>query len=69
MSFETKSPELKVYLNKLAMEIYGRTVTESLRKEICVSCGEPAIEGLQDQISRNEYYISGLCWDCQATIF
>jgi len=64
MSFETKSPLMQSFLNQMAKQMYGRTVTEAHEQLICVDCGEtPDFDGCT-HLDKNEYWISGLCPSC-----
>jgi RNase P subunit RPR2 len=47
---------------------YGRTNTEAIKENICISCGHPAL-AFNDETSRVEYSISGLCQSCQDIVF
>lgn len=49
---------------------FGRSTAIDLAKCIPapVGCGKP-INGFRDALSRKEYQISGLCQDCQDSIF
>ena len=64
MSFYDKSPTMQAYLNSLAKTIHGRTVSEALSIEICVSCGKPVERDKLRKLDRDEYMISGLCPYC-----
>ena len=61
-----RSPGLDTFLQKLNPS--GRNVTESVKSDICSSCGKSAVE-FKDVISRKEYSISGLCQKCQDDFF
>jgi formylmethanofuran dehydrogenase subunit E len=39
-----------------------------IKAHICVDCGEK-VTGFKDEISQQEYLISGLCQKCQDSIF
>ena len=53
---------------EMAMELYGRSLKLSQAGKQCVKCGELAVE-FNDELSRKEYGISGLCQCCQDGIF
>jgi hypothetical protein len=57
-----KNPEIENILETL----FGRT--SAITTDVCVSCDEPATE-FEDERSRKEYSISGLCQKCQNEIF
>jgi len=61
-----KHPALENLLEKMT----GRTT--QIRQNRCINppigCGEPAIE-FDDELSKKEYRISGLCQACQDKVF
>lgn len=61
-----KSPQMTEFLEKLT----GRT--SSLEANFCVKppfgCGKKALN-FDDDLSRKEYRISGLCQECQNSVF
>jgi hypothetical protein len=61
-----KHPNMEKFLE----DVFGRTTAITSNKCIPppVGCGKP-IGGFKDDISRHEYEISGLCQDCQDTVF
>jgi hypothetical protein len=63
-----KSPEMIAFLDKLSQSTYGRAHSECIANRICVCCGEQAT-AFDDILSRNEFYISGLCQKCQYDTF
>ncbi len=63
-----KSPEMVAALDKMSLMVYGRKRSEAIATGICVVCGEKA-ESFDDLIARNEYYISGMCQECQYETF
>jgi len=61
---------LKELKDGLAKKLFGRTLSESLEKHICVRCGRPVNDGdFRDEVSKKEYYLSGLCQKCQDEIW
>lgn len=70
MSFSQKSAEVRELLDKLSADAFGRSYTDSLGLQICVSCGESCPpESFVDDLSRKEYQISGFCQKCQDEVF
>lgn len=75
MSFSTKSSRLQVDLDRIAMSMFGRSISESLEKKICVQCAlsvynsEENIWKFRDNLSLIEYQVSALCQTCQDPIF
>ena len=63
-----KSPAMRVALDGIAKNLFGRTRTESIKTAICVACGSSA-DDFKDAISIKEYTISGMCQKCQDRIF
>lgn len=61
-----KSPEITDFLESM----YGRTT--AIKGDHCIplpiGCGKP-IEGFRDELSFKEYRISGLCQNCQDSVF
>ena len=57
-----KSPEME----NLLEQMFGRT--SAMRNGECVTCGAPIGE-FRDELSRKEYGISGMCQDCQDSVF
>ena len=57
-----KSPEINEFLEA----VFGRS--SSIENQVCASCGESAND-FQDDLSRREYSISGLCQQCQDEVF
>ena len=63
-----KSAKIENFLDILSNQMYGRKRTDSIKGNICTSCGKPAVE-FKDEISKKEYTISGMCQECQDKIF
>jgi len=61
-----KSPEMAKFLE----DVFGRTTAIMSNKCIQppVGCGKE-IKSFRDDLSRYEYTISGLCQECQDTVF
>lgn len=63
-----KAPGLNAFINSLS----GGDRERDIRSNVCVpppiGCGKSAIN-FRDELSRKEYRISGLCQDCQDSIF
>lgn len=61
-----KSPQMEEFLERFA----GRST--AIKEDKCVpppmGCGGPATE-FRDEVSKEEYRISGLCQRCQDAIF
>lgn len=64
----TKSKELKEYADEVCMRIFGRSLSESQKYGICVTCGR-SIDGFRDELSAKEYDFSGMCQKCQDEAF
>jgi len=61
-----KAPELDAFITSLL----GINRKESIQNKICPCC-EASIErdSFKDEISLKEFHISGLCQDCQDSVF
>lgn len=59
-----KSGAFEAFLEKYAEGTYGRSRIESIENDICLRCGESAVE-FKDSLSEKEYTISGFCQACQ----
>lgn len=53
-------------------KLFGFEPKEFIAKKLCVpspmGCGKPALE-FDDESSKKEYHISGLCQECQKLLF
>lgn len=63
-----KSPEMMRMLNQLSEATFGRSRTEALMRDVCVSCGGKATVFL-NKLCEDEYRISALCQLCQDESF
>jgi len=63
-----KSANIENFLDKLALDTFGRTRKGSIRQGIRVSCGGTCTY-FRDEISAKEYEISGFCQNCQDKTF
>lgn len=63
-----KSPEVNHQLDEMAQTFFGRNRLECIKKDICVSCGHPAVE-FKDEESEVEFTLSGFCQTCQDDTF
>jgi hypothetical protein len=59
-----KAPELETFLN----DFLNVNRVETIKDDKCVSCNNIAML-FRDDISKKEYTISGLCQDCQDSVF
>lgn len=64
----TKTPEMQNALDRLAAEMFGRTYSQSITDHVCVICGQK-VKRFRDVLSLKEYSISGMCQDCQDSVF
>jgi hypothetical protein len=75
MSFEQKSTSMQVALDRIAISMFGRSITEALEKHICVQCARSVHDTeddkwhFRDNLSLVEYQVSALCQNCQDPIF
>jgi hypothetical protein len=63
-----KTTNMSKMFDNLSEMAYGRSASDSIKADICVACGKPAVE-FSDELSRREFSISGLCQECQDRIF
>jgi len=54
--------------DKLSQMFYGRTITDSIKHNKCVSCSKTVYD-FRSELDRKEYNISGLCSTCQEEVF
>ena len=59
-----KSPEIEKLLNTIS----NLPRKSSIQQNLCAWCKKPAL-GFRDQLSRQEYRISGMCQVCQDSTF
>ena len=64
MPFDTKSPAMQKYLNKVSEYMFGMKVGDALRDRVCVKCHEDAELKEWKKVDVHEYKVSGLCPDC-----
>ena len=63
-----KSKGMEDQIDILSFELFGRSRTHSIKNNVCVSCGKPAMK-FKDKLSEKEFSISGLCQTCQSSIW
>ena len=63
-----KHPVMEALLDQFAASTFGRSRTEIIHEDVCISCRNPATS-FKDELSAKEYSISGLCQNCQDSIF
>jgi hypothetical protein len=59
-----KSPKMNEALDKIARNMFGR----ERHGDVCVTCGGQVGE-FRNDLSRKEYTISGMCQECQDSVF
>ena len=64
----TKTPEMQNALDRLTKEMFGRCYSQSINDHVCVTCGQK-VEKFRNVLSLKEYGISGMCQDCQDSVF
>lgn len=64
----SKTAKMSEFLDISSMNIYGRSRSECLSKNTCVSCGNTA-DKFDSDVEKREYKISALCSSCQKEIF
>jgi len=63
-----RSKNLQDLTDDLARKCFGISLAEAHGKKICIQCKEK-VDEIQDELSRKEYEISGLCPSCQGEFF
>jgi hypothetical protein len=63
-----KSNAIEKMLNETSLKAFGRERTDTIKHNICVTCGRQATQ-FKDALSIKEYSISGMCQDCQDKTF
>ena len=63
-----RSKELTEFLDSMSKEMFGVSFSEAMKDNICVSCKVP-ITGFRNFISLKEFTLSGLCQECQDSVF
>ena len=64
----SKSEEMKKVLDSVSDTFQGPNRSTALKTNKCVMCGKDATK-FRDAISMREYFISGICQDCQDKFF
>lgn len=65
-----KSKTIKKFLDDFTEKQFGKSRTKCEKQDICVFCHSKIdMEDFRDDLSRKEYYISGLCNKCQEDMF
>ena len=68
-AMQNKSPQMKSIINNLLTSIYGISVEEAVKREICVQCQHPAMSNIFTELGMEKYYISGFCEKCWDRMF
>ena len=63
-----KSSEMVKVLDTISLSMFGKSRSEAIRQNICVNCGGEA-DIFVDIKSKREFAISGLCQNCQDSLF
>ena len=63
-----KSEALTSMIDEITRTVFGVSRTASILDDACVTCGKDA-STFNDDISRKEFTISGMCQDCQDSVF
>ena len=56
------------FLDMLTRPVTGMSNRETIKKKICPTCAKPVGE-FRDELSVKEYRISGMCQECQDSVF
>ena len=63
-----KSSEMVKVLDTISLNMFGKSRSEAIRQNICVNCGGEA-DIFVDIKSKREFALSGLCQNCQDSLF
>ena len=63
-----KTAGMENMLDDMAKELFGRGRKVAMDNQMCVICGGDA-NHFDDELSRREYGISGMCQSCQDGVF
>jgi len=63
-----KAKEIWKFVDGCSLAVYGRKTSTCIKNDICVSCGKDA-NSFKDELSKKEFSMSGLCQNCQKTVF
>jgi len=64
-----KSPQMVATLDDISKSLFGgHSRSTSIASATCVICGENA-SSFRDALSKREFAISGLCQECQDSVF
>jgi len=55
-------------IDKVLTQMTGKDRYDTVMESLCMTCDGYAIE-FKDKISEKEYTISGMCQDCQDSVF
>lgn len=55
-------------IDEIITETFGIDRIKSIRSDKCATCGKDTKE-FRNEISRREYTISGMCQECQDSVF
>lgn len=63
-----REKEIQNFIDDLATKMWGKSQSECIEQGICVCCHK-RVDEFKDAVSQKEYYISGLCQECQDETF
>jgi hypothetical protein len=63
-----KSEQMTYHLDNISLDIFGRSRSLAMTGLQCVACGKRA-DRFRDELSAKEYDISGMCQECQDSVF
>lgn len=66
---DSKSPEVKEFLDTMAMSMFGRTRSGAIGSGVCVICGNVVMLQKLTELEVKEYSISGMGKCCQDKVF
>lgn len=63
-----KSREMEHYLDSVSVALFGHKRSTAIADKRCAACGQ-FVYSFRDELSRKEYGISGMCQNCQDSVF
>lgn len=70
MSDGIRNTKIQDVVDSLSKKMCGHTQEEARKLSVCTTCGGKVdVDAFADEISEQEYKISGMCENCQDEVF
>ena len=63
-----RTKEMQETIDNISEKLFGKSLTNAQEGGVCVSC-EREVKEFRNKLSLKEYSISGMCQECQDSIF